>query len=131
MKYVEHCKDPLFFMKIYNCLSDSKRLEFEKKYEEYLDTFKKTYGNKLFNPQIIFQDSQIIITEENLKNIVKIDLRDELNDKIIISEELLEDILDEFNKSHGLYVINSLKEKDIQYKLDFNNICFEIEEILK
>ena len=120
-------------MKIYNCLSDTKRLEFEKKYAEFLDTFKKIYGNKLFNPQIIFQDSQIIIKEENLKNIVKIDLRDELNDKIIISEELLEDILDEFNKSHGLYVVNSLKEnqKDIQYKLDFNNICFEIEEILK
>lgn len=131
MDYLTYCEEPLFFMKIYNSMSEDKRFEFDRLFEDFKDTFYKHYDNKLFNPHISFTDG-IITIDQNPYLLTRMDIREEFNDKIIVDESLLEDILHEFNTSHGLYVtddISHLKEP-YKYRLDFNEICIEIERAL-
>ena len=130
MDYINYCEEPAFFMKIYNSISEDKRYEFERKFNEFKETFSEYYDNKLFNPKISFKDSYIIIEQDKVL-ICRIDLREDLSDKIIVSEDLLEDILHEFNTSHGLYVTDNLSDDGIKFKLDFDEICGEIERILE
>ena len=132
MDYLTYCEEPLFFMKIYNSMSDDKRFEFDRLFEDFKDTFNKHYDNKLFNPHISFTDGIITINHKNPSLLTRIDIRDEFNDKIIVDESLLEDILQEFNTSHGLYVTDSITstKEPYKYRLDFNEICIEIEKVL-
>ena len=132
MDYVNYCNEPLFFMKIYNSLSEDKRFEFEMKFKELKRKFDAYYDHFLFNPQIIFKDGFIEIHVSDVLE-TRIDIREELSESVIVKEDLLDEILQEFNASHGLYVTDVLDDnsKDsFKYKLDFNRICDEIEQIL-
>ncbi len=133
MDYINYCEEPFFFMKIYNCLSEDKRFEFERKFLECKKLFEEKYDNKLFNPKISFKDGYIYITQSDLIYL-RIDIREELSNKIIIDEDLVEEILHEFNTSHGLCVAdpNDMLQNNESYKyiIDFNGICEEIEKIL-
>lgn len=133
MDYVNYCEEPLFFMKIYNCLSEDKSFEFERKFQEFKKLFYEKYDNKLFNPRISFKDGFIYITQDELMSIC-VDIREELNTKVIVDEDLLEDVLHEFNTSHGLCVAdpNDMIQNNESYKyiIDYDEICEEIEKIL-
>lgn len=130
MDYVNYCDEPAFFMKIYNCISEDKRHEFERKFDEFKQTFSEYYDNKLFNPKISFKDS-FIIMEQDKTLVCRVDLRDDLKNKVIVDEDLLEDVLHEFNTTHGLYVTDNINDEGLRFKINFNDICDEIERILE
>lgn len=132
MDYLTYCEEPLFFMKIYNSMSEDKRFEFNKMFEEFKNTFDKYYDHKLFNPHISFTDGIINIDHQDPQLFTQMDIREEFNDKIIVDESLLEDILQEFNTSHGLYVTDNISnsKEPYKYRLNFDDICIEIENVL-
>lgn len=116
-------------MKIYNTVSEDKRFEFETKFRECEELFHEHYPNQIFNPTISFNDGFITI-EQGTPIFCTIDLREELSGKILISESLLEEILHEFNTSHGLYVCDGLGDDKVRFKIDYNDICIRIEDVL-
>ena len=131
MDYVKYCKEPRFFLKIYNSLSANKQFEFETVFEQCKNAFEEQYDNKLFHPTITFEDCTIIIKQDTSLMAV-VDLKEEMENKTIISEDLLEDILQEFNTCHGLYVSESPQDtnKEYPYRIDHDEICESIERIL-
>lgn len=114
-------------MKIYNSISADKRYEFESKLENFEKTFNEYYDSKLFNPTISFNDSFIVIKQDETL-ICKVDLREDLKDYVLISESLLDDILNELNATHGLYVTTDI-DKGYDYVVNNQELCEEIEQL--
>lgn len=131
MDYIKYCKEPRFFLKIYNSLSENKRYEFERIFEQCKKSFAEQYDNKLFHPTITFEDCTILIKQDT-SLMAMVDLKEEMENKTIISEDLLEDILQEFNTCHGLYVCDNPQQikKGYSYKINHDEICESIERIL-
>lgn len=126
MKYINFCKEPALFKKVYDAVSETKQQELI----SGLDEFRKiTIDNGyLFNPSISFQDGYFTVLRDG-KLIFKVDIREELREKIIIQKDILQDIIYELNMTHGLNV-NSTNNAGI-YTIDNLETCEILEDLLK
>ena len=78
MDFLKYCEEPIFFLKIYNSLSEDSRIKVEKTFDKCKKSFDDKHDNTLFNPSISFKDGMIHIKQYGFIN-EDIDLKEEMD----------------------------------------------------